>query len=91
MQKMPSQIIPDGTNANSATNEIKVKTAYNGEIMITYIDENITYENLCQEIRGICRFPSDQVSNHTKLLGNIYLKFLNIFAALHHKMGGRRE
>ncbi|CAD7012506.1 unnamed protein product [Ceratitis capitata] len=60
MQKMPSQIIPDGTNANSATNEIKVKTAYNGEIMITYIDENITYENLCHEIRGICRFNADQ-------------------------------
>lgn len=60
MQKMPSQIIPDGTNTNSATNEIKVKTAYNGEIMITYIDENITYENLCHEIRGICRFPTDQ-------------------------------
>ena len=61
MQKMPSQIIQDGTN-NSANNEIKVKTAYNGEIMITYIAEDITLEKLRYEIRGICRFPPDQVS-----------------------------
>lgn len=78
MQKMPSQIIPDGTNANSATNEIKVKTAYNGEIMITYIDENITYENLCHEIRGICRFPTDQVSDNIQFLLNIYLIILKL-------------
>jgi hypothetical protein len=45
----------------SLKNEIKVKTAYNGEVMITYIDEHITYEALCREIRGICRFPVDQV------------------------------
>lgn len=64
MQKMPSQIIQDG--ANSA-HEIKVKTAYNGEIMITYIEESISYEKLCYEIRGICRFPPDQVS-HAVLL-----------------------
>ncbi|CAD7089192.1 unnamed protein product [Hermetia illucens] len=53
---MPSQPANDGGNAN----EIKVKTAYNGEVMITYIDENITFEQLCREIRGICRFSPDQ-------------------------------
>lgn len=57
MQKMPSQIIPDGS---SAPNEIKVKTAYNGEVIHTYIDENISYEKLCHEIRDVCRFPADQ-------------------------------
>jgi hypothetical protein len=38
---MPTQVL----NENSAVsaNDIKVKTAYNGEIMITYIDEHITY------------------------------------------------
>lgn len=46
-------------NSNHA--EIKVKTAYNGEVMITYISENITYDELCNEIRGICRFSPDQV------------------------------
>ncbi|XP_037941592.1 atypical protein kinase C-like [Teleopsis dalmanni] len=57
MQKMPSQVLQDGSNN---VNEIKVKTAYNGEIMITYINEKITYDKLCHEIRGICRFSPDQ-------------------------------
>lgn len=30
-------------------------------IMITYINPNLTYEQLRQEMRGICRFPSDQI------------------------------
>lgn len=60
---MPSQPANDGGNAN----EIKVKTAYNGEVMITYIDENITFEQLCREIRGICRFSPDQVRENMSL------------------------
>lgn len=55
---MPTQVMND---SNSANTEIKVKTAYNGEIMITYINENISYTELCNEIRGICRFSPDQV------------------------------
>lgn len=54
---MPIQVV----NESNCGNEIKVKTAYNGEIMITYIDEHIQYEELCREIRGICRFSPDQV------------------------------
>lgn len=56
---MPTQVVND---SNSTSNEIKVKTAYNGEVMITYINERIGYDELCSEIRGICRFPPDQVS-----------------------------
>lgn len=56
---MPTQVMND---SNSASTEIKVKTAYNGEIMITYIDENISFDELCNEIRGICRFSPDQVN-----------------------------
>lgn len=41
--------------------EIKVKTVYNGSIMITYINPNLSYEQLRQEMRGICRFTPDQV------------------------------
>lgn len=55
---MPTQVVND---SNSSNNEIKVKTAYNGEIMITYINEKIGYDELCSEIRGICRFTPDQV------------------------------
>ncbi|XP_055318033.1 atypical protein kinase C isoform X9 [Sitodiplosis mosellana] len=55
---MPTQVMND---SNSGNTEIKVKTAYNGEIMITYINENISYDELCNEIRGICRFSPDQV------------------------------
>lgn len=57
---MPTQVMND---SNSGNTEIKVKTAYNGEIMITYISENISFDELCNEIRGICRFSPDQV-NH---------------------------
>lgn len=55
---MPTQVVND---SNSSNNEIKVKTAYNGEVMITYINEKISYDELCTEIRGICRFSPDQV------------------------------
>lgn len=55
---MPTQTMNDN---NSNNNEIRVKTAYNGEVMITYINENICYDELRQEIIGICRFPLDQV------------------------------
>ncbi len=30
-------------------------------IMITYIKPNLTYEELRQEMRGICRFSPEQV------------------------------
>ncbi|KAH9394333.1 hypothetical protein TYRP_004384 [Tyrophagus putrescentiae] len=41
--------------------EIRVKTAYNGEIMIIYIEPIISLEALCQEMRDICKFSSDQL------------------------------
>ncbi|KAL1122237.1 hypothetical protein AAG570_003642 [Ranatra chinensis] len=53
---MPTQLASD-----AEVPEIRVKTAYNGEIMITYIDPHITVEQLCQEMRDICRFNHDQV------------------------------
>lgn len=55
---MPTQVAND---INTSTSEIKVKTAYNGEIMIAYINEKISYDELCTEIRGICRFSPEQV------------------------------
>lgn len=48
-------------NPNENNNEIKVKTIHNAEIMIFYIEEHVSYEELCREIRGIYRFPPDQV------------------------------
>ncbi|KAH9420487.1 hypothetical protein DERP_000913 [Dermatophagoides pteronyssinus] len=41
-------------------NEIRIKAAYNGEIMIIYIQPIITLENLCQEMREICKFDNEQ-------------------------------
>lgn len=41
--------------------EIRAKIAYNGEVLITYINQDITLEGLCQEMREICRFSTDQV------------------------------
>ncbi|GLG94376.1 Protein kinase C iota type, partial [Gryllus bimaculatus] len=53
---MPTQL-----SAESEIPEIRVKTAYNGEVMITYIDPHITVEQLCQEMKDMCRFTQDQV------------------------------
>ena len=40
--------------------EIRVKTAYNGQVYITYIDHSITYPLLMSEMKGICGFGDDQ-------------------------------
>lgn len=40
--------------------EIRVKTAYNGGIMVTYIEPGITLEGLCKEMREICKFDTKQ-------------------------------
>jgi len=40
--------------------EIRVKTAYNGQVFITYIDHSMTYMHLMEEMRDICGFSPDQ-------------------------------
>ncbi|VVC25114.1 Hypothetical protein CINCED_3A000623 [Cinara cedri] len=40
--------------------EIRVKTAFNGEVMITYIDPKITVDELRYQMRVFCRFSSNQ-------------------------------
>lgn len=71
---MPTQVAND---VISSTSEIKVKTAYNGEIMITYINEKISYDELCAEIRGICRFLPEQVRKSHFLYSNENTKSTN--------------
>ena len=41
--------------------EIRVKTAYNSQVFITYIDHKITYPMLMAEMKDICGFRQDQV------------------------------
>lgn len=53
---MPTQLVNE-----NAIPEIRAKIAYNGEVLITYITQTITLEQLCQEIKEICRFSQDQV------------------------------
>ncbi|KDR21349.1 atypical protein kinase C-like isoform X1 [Zootermopsis nevadensis] len=53
---MPTQL-----SADAEVPEIRVKTAYNEKVMITYVDPHVTVEQLCQEMRDICCFPPDQV------------------------------
>lgn len=52
---MPTQLVHENVP------EIRAKIAYNGEVLITYINQDITLEGLCQEMREICRFSHDQV------------------------------
>jgi len=40
--------------------EIRVKTAFNGKVMVTYIDSKITVDQLRYEMMVICQFSSDQ-------------------------------
>ncbi|KAE8745667.1 hypothetical protein FOCC_FOCC007668, partial [Frankliniella occidentalis] len=53
---MPTQLAPE-----MDVPEIRVKTVFNGEVMITYIDPNITLEQLQREMRAICHFSGEQV------------------------------
>ncbi|CRK94011.1 CLUMA_CG007536, isoform A [Clunio marinus] len=54
-------VVNNNNDSSGLPDDIKVKIAYNGEVLIFYISKNITYEELCKEIRGICRFAPDQV------------------------------
>lgn len=47
--------------ASDESVEIRVKTVYQGDVMITYIMPNITLDELCSEMKDICRFANDQV------------------------------
>ncbi|KAK9702152.1 PB1 domain [Popillia japonica] len=53
---MPTQLANDNN-----INEIRAKIVYNAEVLITYIDPNITLEEICKEMRDTCRFSPDQV------------------------------
>ncbi|GAB6031304.1 hypothetical protein CHUAL_009100 [Chamberlinius hualienensis] len=52
---MPTQFEMDNEQP-----DVKVKTAYNGEVMITYINPYISLEDMCMEMRDICKFDSNQ-------------------------------
>ncbi|XP_022916909.1 atypical protein kinase C isoform X2 [Onthophagus taurus] len=52
--KMPTQL------DDSSTPEIRAKIAYDGEVLITYINPSITLEEMCKEMRDTCRFTHDQ-------------------------------
>ncbi|XP_068617567.1 atypical protein kinase C isoform X2 [Battus philenor] len=53
---MPTQLVQD-----NHANDVRVKTVYSGDVMITYINHNITLEEFTQEMIAICRFLPDQV------------------------------
>lgn len=50
---MPTQLVMENEQP-----EIRVKAAFNGEIMITYVDPQITLDELSAEMREICKFDS---------------------------------
>ncbi|KAF2896145.1 hypothetical protein ILUMI_10033, partial [Ignelater luminosus] len=51
---MPTQLVTDNQ-------EIRAKIAYNGEVLIIYVNPSIKLDELCNEMREICRFTYDQV------------------------------
>ncbi|CAD0202748.1 unnamed protein product [Chrysodeixis includens] len=54
---MPTQLV----NQDNHANDVRVKTVYNGDVMITYINHNINFDEFTQEMVAICRFMPDQV------------------------------
>lgn len=54
---MPTQLV----NQDNHQNDVRVKTVYSGDVMITYINHNINFEEFTQEMVAICRFLPDQV------------------------------
>lgn len=54
---MPTQLVGQDNHAN----DVRVKTVYSGDVMITYINHNITLEEFTQEMIATCRFMPDQV------------------------------
>ncbi|CAG9130678.1 unnamed protein product [Plutella xylostella] len=53
---MPTQMI----NQDKNVNDVRVKTIFSGDVMITYINQNITLEEFTQEMIATCRFAPDQ-------------------------------
>jgi len=51
--KIPPQKLGD---ESGGIPEIKVKTAFNGQIFITYVDHDITFSQFEDEMREICGF-----------------------------------
>jgi len=49
-----------GHHNESDIPEIRVKTAYNGQVYITYIDHGMTYSNLMREMKELCGFMPEQ-------------------------------
>lgn len=57
---MPTQL----ANQENHEKDVRVKTVFSGDVMITYINHNITFEEFMQEMVAICRFSPDQVLLH---------------------------
>lgn len=61
---MPHEVMsasrPTPGHNESDIPEIRVKTAYNGQVYITYIDHGMTYINLMREMKELCGFMQDQ-------------------------------
>ncbi|XP_065561183.1 atypical protein kinase C-like isoform X1 [Artemia franciscana] len=45
----------------SESGEVKLKLAFNGEILVTYIDPKVDLQRLKDELRDICHFSQDQL------------------------------
>lgn len=49
-----------GQRLNEEDNQIRLKVVYAGDVLITNLNGNIGYEDLCQEMRDICKFDMSQ-------------------------------
>uniref|UniRef100_A0ABM5EKS3 protein kinase C n=1 Tax=Pogona vitticeps TaxID=103695 RepID=A0ABM5EKS3_9SAUR len=54
---MPSRM---GSKINMKKDFIRVKTHYNGDILITNLGATMNYSELCDEVRGMCNLQQEQ-------------------------------
>ncbi|XP_039223072.1 protein kinase C zeta type isoform X2 [Crotalus tigris] len=54
---MPSRM---GSKMNTKKDFIRVKTHYNGDILITHLGASMNYDELCDEVREMCNLSQEQ-------------------------------
>ncbi|XP_033285439.2 protein kinase C iota type isoform X2 [Orcinus orca] len=56
-----SHPIAGGGGSGDHSHQVRVKAYYRGDIMITHFEPSISFEGLCNEVRDMCSFDTEQL------------------------------
>jgi hypothetical protein len=57
---MPSGLATMGQRLHDEDNQVRMKVVFAGDILITNLNADLSYERLCAEMRDICKFDGEQ-------------------------------